>query len=309
MTSQTVTSRPNNVALGVTLMVSAVFMMSIQEALLKLFSDELSMWQLFTLRGLLALPIFIVLALAQKNQSSIWSGALRTWPLLRSLFMTMMFIVVYAALPLLSLSTIAAGVYTAPVFVTLLSIYSIGEPVGARGWIGISIGFAGVLVILQPGADAFTFWALLPVLGGFLYALSNITTRARCQDASLAALSLSLNLVLLLAGIVLSVAVVLWKPANELSTGYPFLFNQWSAVGSTEWLIIAVLAALLVVIQMALSGAYKSAPASSIATFDYSYLVFVVLWDLLIFSTPPTVTTMAGMLMIIAAGVLVVRRR
>lgn len=154
-----------------TLIVTAVFMMSIQDALFKYFSADLSLWQVFTLRGLFALPLLFIVALVQGQQRKIWSSALRKWPLLRSLFMTLQFIAFYSAIPFLSLSTVAAGIYTGPVFVTLLSAYAIGEPVGARGWIAIAIGFTGVLVILQPGTDAFTFWTVLPVLGGFFWSL------------------------------------------------------------------------------------------------------------------------------------------
>ena len=149
-------SRPDRVMLGISLMVTAVFMMSIQEALFKQFSSGFSLWQLFTLRGLLALPLMAIIILIQGQPHHVWIEALGKWPLLRSLFLTMMFVPMYAAIPFLNLSTVAAGMYTAPLFVALMSAYLIGEPVGLIGWIAVAIGFAGVLVILQPGADAFS---------------------------------------------------------------------------------------------------------------------------------------------------------
>jgi len=142
--------------MGITLIVVAVFMMSIQEALFKLFSADLSLWQIFTLRGLLALPLLFIIALVQGHRRSVWREALSKWPLLRSLLMTLMFIAMYSAIPFLNLSTAAAGIYTAPVFVTLMSAYMIGESVGIRGWIAIVVGFRGVVVILQTGSDAFS---------------------------------------------------------------------------------------------------------------------------------------------------------
>ena len=282
--------------------------MSIQDALFKYFSADLSLWQVFTLRGLFALPLLFIVALVQGQQRKIWSSALRKWPLLRSLFMTLQFIAFYSAIPFLSLSAVAAGIYTGPVFVTLLSAYAIGEPVGARGWIAIAIGFTGVLVILQPGTDAFTFWTVLPVLGGFFYALTNVTTRSKCQTVPVAALSLSLNLALLLTGAVLSCVMLFWQPASELVSSFPYLFGGWSAVGTSEWIVIALLAVLVVAIGMGLADAYQSAPPSIVATFDYSYLIFVAIWDYLVFSTAPNGTTVFGMLLIITAGLLVIRR-
>jgi drug/metabolite transporter (DMT)-like permease len=155
MTSFSVKNRPDRLAYGVTLMVTAVFLMSIQEALIKYFSANLSMWQIFTLRGLLAVPLLVIIAFVQGQSRELWIEALSKWPLLRSLFMTLMFITMYASFPFISLSTAAAGIYAAPVFVTLLSAFAIGEPVGTRGWVAIALGFIGVLVILQPGADVF----------------------------------------------------------------------------------------------------------------------------------------------------------
>ena len=301
--------RPARTARGVTLIVSAVFLMSIQEALFKSFSADLSLWQTFTLRGLLALPLLVIIASLQGLRSGLWSGALQKWPLLRSLYMSLMFVAMYAAIPFISLSTVAAGIYTAPVFVTLLSAYVIGEPVDGRGWMCCVIGFTGVLIILQPGSDAFTLWAILPVLGGFLYALANVTTRSRCQDVSPAALSLSLNLALLLTGLLLSAVMLVWQPAAQLVTAYPFIFDGWSTLGATQWLLILLLAVLVVAIGMGLAGAYQSAAPTIVATFDYSYLIFVALWDYLFFATAPNGITVVGMLLIISAGLLVVRRR
>jgi drug/metabolite transporter (DMT)-like permease len=219
-----------------------------------------------------------------------------------------MFISFYSGIPFLGLSTAAAGIYTAPIFITLLSAYAIGEPVGPRRWLAVVLGFAGVLFILQPGTEAFSLWTVLPVLGGFFYALTNVTTRSKCQDVPSAALSLSLNLALLLTGIVFSCAVIFWRPAGGLAGAFPYLFGGWSVIGAPEWAAIALLAGFVVAIQMALAGAYQAAPPSIVATFDYSYLIFAAIWDYLFFAIVPSGMTSLGMLLIVAAGALVLRR-
>ncbi|MFT4608240.1 MAG: membrane protein YdbS with pleckstrin-like domain, partial [Chitinophagales bacterium] len=102
-------NRPDRVTLAITLIVVSVFLMSIQEALFKLFSADLSLWQIFTLRGVLALPLLFVIFVVQGHRRSVWREALSKWPLLRSLFMTLMFVAMYSAIPFLNLSTVAAG--------------------------------------------------------------------------------------------------------------------------------------------------------------------------------------------------------
>ena len=295
--------------LGVSLIVIAVFMMSVQDALVKHYSGDLTLWQIFTLRGVLAIPLLLLVAVLMRQQQNIWRDAVQKWALVRSVFMVLMYISLYAAIPFLSLSVIAAGFYTGPIFVTLLSAFVLGEPVTPRGWVAIGMGFCGVLVILQPGGDAFTAWALVPVFGGLMYALTNVTTRSKCQTMPMAALALSLTVMLLLLGAVFSLILYSWQGAGEAVAELPFLLGQWSEAGWAQWLLFLVLAFLTIGISITLVGAYQVAPPPLVATFDYSYLVFVGVWDFLFFNSVPSVTTLCGMLLIIAAGLLVTVKR
>jgi len=304
--SNAASSRPNNTRLGVLLIVASVFLMSIQDAVFKWFSSDLSLWQLFTLRGLLALPLFFVITRFWQPSGSVWRSAIQLWPVLRSAAMTSMFIIFYASISFLSLSSVAAGIYTGPIFVTLLSALLIGEPVGTRGWLAIATGFSGVLLILQPGSDAFSGYTLLPVLGGFLYAVSNIVTRSKCQNVTATALSLSLNNTMLLTGLAFSGLLLLSSPAAAVDL--PFLLGGWARVTGTEWLVMAALALLVIAIGTGLAAAYQRASPPVVATFDYCYLAFVALWDYVIFSTPPTIASSTGILLIITAGLIAMRR-
>ncbi len=305
-------TRPNRAAFGVMLIIASVLMMSIQDASFKLFSGDLSLWQIFTLRGLCALPLFFMLTRLPGQPRKLWRPSWQKWALLRALFLTLMFIAMYISIPFISLATFAAGIYTSPIFITLMSAFMIGEPVSKRGWLAIMLGFSGVLIVLQPGSDAFSLWAILPLLAGFLYALSNITTRSKCQDIPPAVLAFSLNSALLLAGIVLSGLMLWWQPTAEIVRAHPYLFSSWldfADMGRVEWGFIAVAAVFVIAIAMGLAGAYQSANPSTIATFDYTYLIFMVLWDYLFFTTTPTQSTLFGILLIIGSGLLVVRRR
>lgn len=302
-------ARPQNIARGITLIVATAFVISIQDVLFKLFSTQLSLWQIFTVRALLAFPLILALAWVRGIQRSILVDAMRKWTLLRSLFLTLMIVAFYSAIPFLSLSTIGAANYIAPILIALLSAYIISEPVGMRGWLAVFVGFVGVIILLQPGTDAFSLWAVLPVIGACFYALSHVTTRAKCQSIPLATMALSLNMVMLVVGLVLSGILLFWQPSEELVRSYPNVFGNWSPISTLEWFFLGLLAILVVVIGMMLASAYQTAPPSIVATFEYSYLVFVAMWDLLFFDTSPSGSTILGMLLIIGAGLMVLRRR
>lgn len=307
--SSNIEIRPQNILRGVTLIVAAALTISIQDVVFKLFSSELTLWQIFALRGVLAVPMLLAVIWMRGAHKGVVRTALGKWPVLRSLFITTTFVAFYAAIPFLSLSTVGAANYIAPIFVTLLSAYVIREPVGPLGWLGVLLGFIGVVVLLQPGSDAFSIWAVLPVIGAVFYALAHITTRVKCQNVPLAAMSLSLNLTMLIVGLIVSALLVWINPQGEIAEAYPYIFGLWSSLGITDWLVLALLAVFAIVIGILLAGAYQAAPPSIVSTFEYSYLVFVAVWDILFFDIAPTIVSISGMTLIVLAGLLVLRRK
>ncbi|MEM7236971.1 MAG: DMT family transporter [Pseudomonadota bacterium] len=296
---------PQRLLLGVVLILATTFTISVQDVVFKLFSSEMTLWQIFALRGCIAVPILLTTALFRRTGTDTVRFVAGKWLILRSVFITGTFLAFYAAIPFLSLSTVGAANYIAPIFVTLLSAYVIGEPVRPLGWMGVLVGFAGVVVLLQPGTDAFSAWAFLPVIGAAFYALAHIITRTKCQDVPLAAIALSQNTMMLLAGLIVSVAILTVQPEGGIVEAYPYIFGTWSKVEASDWLILAVLAGFSIGLAMMLAGAYKVAPPAVISTFEYSYLVFVAAWDVLFFGTGLGPATIAGMIMISAAGFLV----
>jgi len=298
--------RPDNILLDVGVITLTVLAMSFADAIVKYISSAFPLWQIYVVRSLIVIPILVAVSLLGHPSRSI---ALKSkfWSFLRGLLLAFMYIAIYAGAPLLSLSVIAAALYTAPLFIALLSALLIGEPVGPRRWTAICIGFTGVLVILRPVANEFSLLALMPVIAAVLYALAAVITRSRCRTESPMALATALNLSLLAVGVVATAVIALWRPTPAEASTYPFLFGYWVTMGAREWGVIALLAALMVGISVGLATAYQSAPPSIIATFDYTYLVFAAFWSFVIFSQPPDAATIGGMVMIAAAGMLVVR--
>ncbi len=293
---------------GVPLIIAAALTISIQDVVFKLFSSELTLWQIFALRGILAIPLLMALLWIRGAHRGVVRLALGKWPLLRAVFITTTFLAFYAAIPFLSLSTVGAANYIAPIFVALLSAYAIKEPVGPLGWFGVLLGLTGVVILLRPGTDAFSLWSILPIIGAAFYALAHITTRVKCQDTPLPAISLAQNIVMMLAGLIVSALLIWAKPEGALVREYPYIFGLWSNVDLTDGLVLVILAGFTILISVLLAGAYQAAPPSIISTFEYSYLVFVAIGDILFFGIAPTFPSITGMALIVIAGLLVLRR-
>lgn len=289
------------------MIVASVFLLSFADALVKHFSVDFSLWHIFVARSLIAVPILVVLLLFGDTPAAIKPKSLG-WVFLRSLLLVLMWIAYYAALPVMSLSVAAVALYTTPLFIALFSALLIGEPVGLKRWVGIVIGFIGVLVILRPDTDGFSIPMLLPIIAAISYALAAIITRSKCVEERPLVLAFGLNLCLFGVGIIAIGALALWSPSSSETLAYPFLLGGWTMMGVREWGYIALLAVLIVVVNTGVAKAYQSGPAAIIGTFDNAYLVFAVLWSFVIFSETPDGATITGMIFIAAAGGLVVGR-
>lgn len=289
---------------AILLMLCATFLIALQEALIKFSSTELTVWQIFTLRGFLTIPLFLALAWPTRQIRDTWRGAFHKWPMARAGCMTVMLITIYTGIPFTPLATIVAGVYTAPIFVALIAAYFMEEPVGWRGWLGVAIGFLGVLFIVQPNSDSFSYLTILPIIGGFFYALQAIITRTKCRNISPLSLSLSLTLFTLVLGLIGTIIIAIANPVTE----FPFLTNQWSIMTPRTWTIIAALVVLMTAIGIVMPMAYQNGPATIIATFDYCFLIWAIILGIILFGDYPNTASILGMILITAAGLLISRK-
>ncbi|MDW5318467.1 DMT family transporter [Rhizobium sp. PL01] len=286
------------------MIVASVFMLAFGDAVVKQSSADFSIWQLFVARGLVTVPLLFGFARLMAPASSLLPKAVG-WVFIRSMLIVLMWISYYAALPFMSLSVAATALYTTPLFIALFSATLIGEPVGTRRWLGILLGFIGVLVILRPAANDFSPVALLPILAAILYALAAVITRSKCADEDPLSVAMGLNLCVVITG-ALGVGGIMFVPIAGEPT-FPFLQSPWMAMSGWTWAIIVLLGILLVAESIGVAKAYQIAPAAIIGTFDYSYLVFAVFWGFVFFSEIPDVLSILGICLILTAGWLVVR--
>ena len=300
-------SNDDNLPLAISAILFTVFALALGDALIKRFSTDFTLWQVFVLRSVLALPVLTVfIKLRYKGTSLIPQFV--TWTALRSLMLTIMWVAYYTALPHMALSVAAAAYYTLPIFITLFASLFIGEKIGTRSWVAVFLGFCGVLLILRPQADDFNAYALLPVVSAILYALAMIITRTKCKNEHVLVLSLALNVSMIIVGGVAALLIWLWNPADATVLGNPFLLDQWSAMGQDDWLVMGFLAVAIIVGSVGAAIAYQSGPSSVVGTFDFAYVAFAACWGYLLFAEVPDAITITGMALVVIAGVLAVRK-
>lgn len=291
---------------GVALITASVFLVSASDALIKLGSADFTVWQLYLVRSSIAIAL-LLLWLGRSQGGGVWGNlACDRWILLRSAALTLMWIAFYAALPHMSLSLAALALYTAPLFIALLSALVLRETVSMGRWLAIALGFVGVLIILRPTAADFSGMTLLPVLAALLYAVAAVLTRARCSNHRALALALNLNLCLCLVGAAMLLGHQLFS-APHAPVPSDFLDLHWVAMGPVQWLLMSVLAVLMVLMSAGVAKAYQIGSSTVVGAFDYSYLLFTMFWGFILFKEVPDATMVLGMGLIIASGIWVLR--
>ncbi len=295
-------ARADRTAEGIVVILASVLTMAFADAVVKLVSADLTVWQVFAARSVVAIPIVVVVAFATgaglKPRAPLWG-------LVRSLLLVLTWLAFYAALPVLSLSVAAVAVYTNPIMIALLSAVLIGEPVTGRQWGGVLLGFIGVIAILKPGTEAFSWFTILPLLAAAFYALAMVLTRKKCQHEAPVTLALVLHGSFLVTGLIGTGFLAVVGLDIETKAAFPFLLGDWAPMGGQAWGLMALLGTLSAAYMVGVARAYQIAPPPIIATFDYAYLVSAVLWGFVFFSEKPDLLTIGGMILITAAGLLV----
>jgi len=301
------TSSADNVRLGIAVILVTDLGLSLGDAAIKALSADFVLWQIFALRSVFSVPALVAIIVWRTGAASLMPRHLG-WAALRSLMLASMWVAYYASLPHLELGVAAAAYNTLPIFITLFAALFIGDRIGPIGWGAIFVGFAGVLLILRPEASGFNAYALLPLAAAVLYALAMILTRTKCRGEHPLVLALSLNVTFVFVGMLATLAIAATGGPVDTGVNNSFLLGAWSSMGETEWISMALLAVAAVIGSVGAAVAYQIAPPATVATFDFSYLGFAALWGVLFFAEILDVVTIIGIVMIVIAGVLAVRR-
>ena len=270
-------------------MLSAVAFFSLMDAGMKLLSESYPTLQVTMLRGAASLPFVLVWVLATAGPRSILPVRWGLHLLRGALGMVMIGCFVYA-LRSLPLSTAYSIYFVAPLLVAALSVPLLGERVGPRRWVAIGVGLVGVLVVLRPGVDGFiSLLGLMVLLAATAYAIAAVTVSLLTRTDTPQSMVVWFLLIMAVGAGLL--AWPQWQPL------------QWQHAG-----LIAGMGLAGALGQIALTRAFQLGQASMIAPLEYTGLVWVIGWDLLLWGVLPDRMTWIGAAIIMASGLYLLRR-
>jgi drug/metabolite transporter (DMT)-like permease len=198
--------------------------------------------------------------------------------------------------------------FSGPLMITALSVVMLGEKVGPHRWLALVAGFAGVLLIVRPGAATFDMGSIFILISVLFYALNVMLTRKlRITDSS-ATMAYFSSLVYLVAAFVLAPLPVV---VGELPGAHPsiaFLFRPWVVPALVDGVIMLGLGLVWAGGMYCMARAYSLALASVAAPFEYLSLPINVMWGLVFWQEIPTWTTVAGAFLTLSSGLYVLYR-
>ncbi|MCF8485466.1 MAG: DMT family transporter [Rhodobacteraceae bacterium] len=226
----------------------------------------------------------------------------------RSLIHGFAMVIYFGALAFLPVALVAAGLFTSPIFVLLISRFAFGHSIGPIRILAVAIGFVGVVLVLGPEAmgDA-SLAAVLPVVAGAMYALGNIATREWCGQERAETLLAGFFVTLGVIGCVGMIVLAIWPlPVPAGVDGFLMRGAVWPSDAFLFWTFVQAAGSLIGVGMMI--RAYQLTDASRASVLEYVILPASALWGWALWGETLDSLAVIGMGLIIAAGSMIALR-
>ena len=277
------------IGFGIGCAVVGLFGMAVMDACAKVLGSGYAVSQIILARngiGALAVVLFVLLSgagFATLRPRRPFLLALRTLVNLGAAYFF------FTGLRYLPLADAFAIAFAAPLFITALSVPVLGEHVGIRRWGAVIFGFAGVLVVVQPGSESFRLEALLPLGAALSYAVAMLIGRILTRDMSTA-------------------SIMFWPSLGAAAAMLALMPLQWQTPTLPDAGLFVFMGLIGTLGMSLITQGYRHAPAAVIAPFDYSVLVWGVIIGWLVFQDIPTANVWIGAAMLIASGLYILHR-
>ena len=278
----------DHIARGIGCDLTAVICFALVDVLAKWLGEAYPAVQILFFRyffGLLPVAVFVWLS------GGLSSLRTRRLPmhLLRASLLFVALLLFFEALQSLPLADAIAVAFTAPLFVTALAGPLLGERVGPRRWGAVIFGFLGALIMVQPGSAAFRPEALLVLGSAFAFSLLVTLTRRMTRTET-------------------NVALLTYSTLFAGAWSLPFLPFVWQPPAGEDLKFFVLIGLIGGVAAFFVIQAYRHAPVSVLAPFDYTALIWGALLGWLIWREAPGVEVWIGAAIVTAAGVYIARR-
>ena len=268
----------------------------------QVIAQDAGLWQFHATRSVMAMVILalVALPLGLRIRPKNWRPVL-----IRSVLHALAMVMYFGALAFLPVALVAAGLFTAPIFVLLISRFAFGRAVGAVQVGAVAIGFAGVVLVLGPQAlSGASLAALFPVLAAVFYGLGNIATREWCEGESAATLLAGFFIMLGICGAIGMGVLALFPQDVPLGTdGFVLRGPVIPTPAFWFWTFVQAAGSLFGV-GMAIR-AYQLTAVGKASVLEYLILPASAIWAYVLWGDGLGLVALSGMALIAVAGALI----
>ena len=292
---------------GILFLIAGIAIFSAQDVVIRFLSDRFSVFEIVLVRSVVA--VIVVLPLIKLE------GGLETLktrhPYMhaaRGLFACLAYTFYYLAIAAMPLADVVAITFSAPLIVTALSVPILKEPVGLHRWSGVAVGFVGVVVLLRPGAGVFDPASVLALLAALMYAGNILIVRQLSRtDSSSSMAFYTCGVYILFAGIA-GLAFGDGRFATDGHASLVFLFRAWTIPALKDLGLMAVTGLTFGVGFYCLTQAYRMGQPSLVAPFEYTAILWAMIWGFVFWQETPDVLAYTGIALIVSSGIYIVYR-
>ncbi len=283
------------------LILVGVALASTQDAIVKAMSGTYPAYETVAFRGLAAVPFI--------SGWAVWEGHFKNfitpdWPrvLLRSVILCSAYFAFVLSIATLPIANAVAIYFTMPFFLCALSGWFLKEHVPLFRWVAICVGFIGVLVSVRPGSETFQPASLLALYAAFGYAIGQLIGRQISQTTAPVNIANFQNLFYLLGSLAIGLFIHATGITAEASPSLASLTRPFSIPTFTDTVVLTGMGLLSAISSIMFVKAYQAAAANFVAPFEYSAMLWALIYGIFVFKDFPDRWTIMGTIIVIVAG-------
>ena len=293
--------------MGILCVVTAMLVFIGNDASIKHLSDQYPIHQIVLTRTLVALCITFIITQFEGGLSALKTR--RPWlHMIRGLLIVIANLCFFLALAVMPLAETMAIFFVSPLLITIASALFLKETVGIRRWIGVTVGMAGMIIIVSPGDGGLQLAAILPLVAAVCYSGMQILTRVMAATDRASAMAFSIQITFLVVSSLLGLLIGDGRYAGSGDASIEFLLRAWQWPTTEHWLLMMFCGVCVGIGGYLISQGYRLSQASVVAPFEYVALPWGILVGYVIWGEVPGLNGLAGIVLIVGAGLYILRR-
>jgi drug/metabolite transporter (DMT)-like permease len=273
---------------GIGCMILGGFFLTVNDAIQKWMSGDFPRGELLAVRGLFVMVPILLIAWRMGGWSTLRIRSGKSQAVRAVLVCGTSFLFI-TALSLLPLADAIALTFVGPLFLTALAAMTLGEPVGWRRWMAVTIGFLGVVVMLRPGDGVIQWAAAFPLGVAFFGAVRDVVTRRMHDTES-------------------TPAIMFYSFLAVITVYSTTAFWGWKPISPSQLALFAVNGFVLGLAHFFLIEALRLTGAAVIAPYKYVTMLWAVLFGFVLWGDLPDAWMIAGGTLVVGSGLYILHR-